>query len=148
MNRVNRFLVLVLIVLVAILLYRNTGESEKPIKTEPAKVEVIEGSELKRVILTNKAAERLGIETAAVRWMTIAQRGTRLVVPYSSMLYDLNGKTWVYTNPEPLTFVRYPISVDYIENDIAILSVGPAAGTLVVTVGAAELYGAETGVGK
>ena len=148
MNRVNRSLVLVLIVLVAILIYRTIGESETPTKTEPAKVEAIEGSDLKRVILTNKAAERLGIETAAVRWMTVAQRGTRLVVPYSSMLYDLNGKTWVYTNSAPLTFVRQPISVDYIESDIAILSFGPAAGTLVVTVGAAELYGVETGVGK
>ena len=132
----------------AFLIFRNRGKSEKPIKSEPAKVEAIEGSEIKRVILTNKAAERLGIETAAVRLMTVAQRGARLVVPYSSMLYDLNGKTWVYTNPAPLTFVRQPISVDYIENDIAILSDGPAAGTLVVTVGAAELYGVETGVGK
>jgi hypothetical protein len=54
----------------------------------------------------------------------------------------------VYTNPEPLVFVRHAIVIDYIEGDLAILSEGPDAETAVVTVGAAELYGAETGVSK
>jgi hypothetical protein len=72
----------------------------------------------------------------------------RQVIPYSAVLYDLNGETWVYTNPEPLVFVRQPVSVDYIEGDLAVLSDGPPAGTQVATVGVAELYGADTGVGK
>jgi hypothetical protein len=70
------------------------------------------------------------------------------VIPYSAVIYDLTGDTWVYTSPEPLTFVRQPISVDYIEGDMAVLVDGPDAGTLVATVGVAELYGADTGVGK
>lgn len=70
------------------------------------------------------------------------------IVPYSAVLYGLQGQTWVYTNPEPLVFVRQTIQVDYIEADMAILSAGPAAGTQVVVVGGAELYGAETGVSK
>ncbi len=73
------------------------------------------------------------------------QRG---VIPYAAVLYDPQGKTWTYTNPGPLTFVREPITVDRIEGDKAFLSDGPAPGTLVVTVGAAELFGAETGVSK
>lgn len=72
----------------------------------------------------------------------------RKVVPYSAVLYGVNGETWVYTSPEPLVFVRQPIAIDYIEDDLAILSEGPEAGTAVVTVGAAELFGAETGVSK
>ena len=72
----------------------------------------------------------------------------RQVVPYAAVLYDAKGDTWVYTNPNPLTFVRHPIHIDYIEGDLAVLSDGPAAGTAVVLVGAAELFGAETGIGK
>jgi len=71
--------------------------------------------------------------------------GTRKVVPHGALLYDAQGKTWVYTNPEPRVFVRHPISVDYIEGDRVVLSDGPASGTAVVTVGAAELFGTEHG---
>lgn len=72
----------------------------------------------------------------------------RKIVPYAAVLYGVNGETWVYTNPEPLVFVRSPITIDYIDGDLAVLSEGPEAGTAVVTVGAAELFGTETGVSK
>jgi hypothetical protein len=74
--------------------------------------------------------------------------GPRKVVPYAAVLYGVNGETWVYTNPKPLVFVRSPITVDYIEGDLAVLSEGPEIGTAVVTLGAAELFGTETGVSK
>ena len=64
------------------------------------------------------------------------------------MLYDPNGDTWAYTNPEPLVFVRAPITVVTIDGNRAVLSAGPAAGTQVVTVGAAELLGTEYEVGE
>jgi len=98
------------------------------------------------VILTAQAAKRLGIETAPVRDSQV-QGKLRKVVPYAAVFYDLNGKTWVYMNPEPLTFVRASISVDYIDSDLAVLSEGPPSGTGVVTVGSPELYGTEFGVG-
>jgi hypothetical protein len=72
----------------------------------------------------------------------------RKIIPYAAVMYDKHGNTWTYTNPEPLVFIRQPIKVDYIERDQAILLDGPIAGTAVVTVGVAELYGAEVGVGK
>jgi hypothetical protein len=59
----------------------------------------------------------------------------------------VNGAAWVYTAPEPLVYVRHPIVVDYVEGDRAVLSKGPPPGTAVVTVGVAELYGIEVGVG-
>jgi hypothetical protein len=71
----------------------------------------------------------------------------RTVVPYSATFYDEHGQAWVYTNPAPLTYVREPIVVDFYQGDLAVLSKGPAAGTTIVTVGASELFGAETGVG-
>jgi hypothetical protein len=62
-------------------------------------------------------------------------------------MYGPHGETWVYTNPEPLTFIREPIAIDYIDGDQVVLSDGPSPGTKVVTVAVAELYGTETGVG-
>jgi hypothetical protein len=72
----------------------------------------------------------------------------RRVIPYSAVLYDLKGEAWVYTSPQPLGFVRQRVSVDYIDGELAVLLEGPPAGAAVVTVGATELYGAESGVGK
>jgi hypothetical protein len=72
----------------------------------------------------------------------------RKIIPYAAVLYDSKGKTWVYTNPEQFVFVRQPIAIDTIVEDEVILVSGPPAGTAVVTVGGAELYGTEFGVGK
>lgn len=112
----------------------------------PARVEKIAGSDISRVILTQKATERLGIVTAAVTEAQV-NNAQRKVVPYGALLYDAKGETWVFTNPEPLVYVRAPVKVDTIQGDRVVLSEGPAAGTAVVTVGAAELIGTEFGVG-
>ena len=64
------------------------------------------------------------------------------------MIYDIEGNTWIYTSPAPLTFVREQIVIDRIEGDQAFLSKEPEFDAPIVTVGVAELYGAETGVSK
>jgi hypothetical protein len=252
MQRRHRWII-VMLVIAALHLSACAQAPPTQEKIQPARVEPIEGTDLKRVVLTEKAAERLGLQTALVReepvertrtvggevvaapdaktaapglvWvrvfltegdltqvdrsqpayvvsleddeedsdeaeellaeadegpfddseegdaavyyvvdnadnrLTLGQRvfielvlsgsGTpRKVIPYAAVIYDPHGATWVYTNPEPLVFVRHPIVVDYIDDDEAILSDGPSAGIAVVTVGAAELFGAETGVSK
>lgn len=81
--------------------------------------------------------------------LTLAGSGaTRKIVPFAAILYDTEGHTWVYTNPQPLVFMREAVTIDYVEGELAVLSDGPAAGTKVVTVGGSLLYGAETGVSK
>jgi hypothetical protein len=70
------------------------------------------------------------------------------VVPYASLLYDIKGDTWIYTSPRTLVFVRHPVQVNYIDNEWAVLTEGPPAGTAVVSVGVAELYGTEFKIGK
>lgn len=83
-----------------------------------------------------------------VKLSIVGSGDSRMVVPYSALIYDLTGDTWVYISPEPLVFMRHPVTVEYIEGDRAILSDGPPVGTDVATVGVAELYGADTGIGK
>ncbi len=109
----------------------------------PAELEQIEGESVSRVTLTPRAAERLGIETTAVR---TSGKGT--AIPYGALIYDPHGEAWVYTSPARLVFVRAPIDVERIEGTRAYLSSGPAAGVAVVTVGGAELYGAEFELGN
>ena len=65
------------------------------------------------------------------------------VIPYSAVVYDTDGSTWTYVNTAARTYEREPITVTDIDGDVALLSAGPAAGTPVVTVGAAELLGTE-----
>ena len=116
-----------------------------PTEVEAVVVEKIEGSDLERLTLSAKAAERLGVHTAPVDASSIGAGLT--TVPYSAVVYDKGGATWAYTNPEGLAFVRHELTIDHIAGDLAILTSGPDVGTLVVTIGAAELWGVETGVG-
>jgi hypothetical protein len=121
-------------------------DADTPGNVKPATVEHIEGSDLSRVTLSQRAFERLEIQTATVRDEQI-DGAAKKVIPYSAVVYDATGAAWTYTSPEPLIYVRHAIAIDRIEGDLAILADGPATDVNVVTVGAAELYGTEFGVG-
>lgn len=110
---------------------------------QPAKVEEIAGSDLKRLTLEPRAVERLDIRVAR-----IAERAPgRTTVPYAAVIYDTAGTAFTYITPEKHVYQRTPIKVESVRGDVAILSQGPPAGTSVVSVGAAMLYGEELGVG-
>ena len=108
----------------------------------PATVEHLEGAEPTRVTLTEQAAQRLDIQTEQVQ--DVQYNGmSRTSIPYAAVLYDTDGSTWTYTNPEPLVFVRHAIVVERIVGERAILSDGPELGMAVVKQGAQELFGSE-----
>jgi len=100
------------------------------------------------VTFIDSAVERVGIETSTVKATEAVREGSAgtLSVPYSSILYDTKGQVFVYTVTGPASYLRAPITVEYVEGDEVILSAGPSAGTEIVSRGVAELYGAETGV--
>jgi hypothetical protein len=114
-------------------------ETESATGYEPAALEPVKGSEdLQKVTFTAEGARRAGLETGEV-----SRSGKRLVVPYAALLYDPEGKTYVYTSPKPLEYLRAPVEVERIEDDRVLLTDGPPPGTTVVTVGATEVYGTE-----
>lgn len=117
----------------------DTPEAANAGGVEAATLEEVEGKEVSRITLTAKASSRLGLTTEAVQ----ASPDGALQIPYSALLYDAEGTTWVYTNPEPLVFMREPVTVERIEAGIVRLVSGPGVGVDIVTVGAAELLGAE-----
>ena len=129
---------------VLLVLSACTGGAERAEKIEPMTKEAVEGTELYRLTLTPRAVERLDVQTAEV-----GSEASRLVMPYGALIYDLYGDTWTYVNPEPRVYVREPVVIDHIRDDgVVVLHDGPDVGTKVVSVAAAELYGAETGIGK
>jgi hypothetical protein len=106
-------------------------------------VKVVRDNGKTRVTLTGDAARRLDIRRAVVK-----KDGDATVVPYASLLYTADGNTWVFASPAPLEFVRTRVVVADIRGDDAVLTSGPPVGTSIVTTGAAELLGAESGVGE
>jgi hypothetical protein len=138
MKYINKLFVMALIS--TVLLLSACGPAAVPEEeNKPVTLEPIAGTDLNRLTLTEKAAERLGLETVPV----VDQEG-QLVIPYAALLYDTSGQAWVYVNVGPLAFERQEITVDSIQGDQVILSKGPEAGTDVVTLGATELYGSES----
>ena len=132
--------------LLACLLLSACGQNAEATSAEenhPVTVEELTGAEPTRETLTEDAAKRLDLQTAEVHDEMI-DGANRTVIPYASIIYDTEGATWVYLNPEPLIFVRHPITVDDIKGDQAFLADALPAKSAVVTVGVAELYGAET----
>jgi multidrug efflux pump subunit AcrA (membrane-fusion protein) len=97
-----------------------------------------------QITLTAKASERLGMKTAAV---VAGPASGQLAIPHSALLYDPDGKAFVYASPKALVFRRADVMVLRINADTVILTSGPAVGTSVVTVGASELFGVDSGVG-
>jgi hypothetical protein len=114
-------------------------ETESATGYEPSKLEPVKGEDdLQRVTFTEEGARRVDLQTAPIR-----RSARHTVVPYASLIYDPEGKTFVYTSPKPLEYLREQVEVDRIEGDRVLVSDGPPVGTRVVTVGAAEVYGTE-----
>jgi hypothetical protein len=139
----------ILLVLVTLTLSACTGKpgvagGSAATKEAPATKEAIGETGINKVTLTAKAIERLQIETGTVA----SGSGDSKVIPYSAIIYDLKGATWAYTNPEANVYIRQAITVDRIEGNSVYLSDGPALGTAVVTLGAALLYGTDSGITK
>ena len=116
----------------------SSYSSETASHHEPAKLEPIKGTDVKRVVFSAEGAKRVGIQT-----VTIHQNGQGKVIPYAALIYDPKGNTFAYTSPEPLVYVREKVKLDHVDGDRVVLSGGPPPGTKVVSVGAAEVYGTE-----
>lgn len=92
--------------------------------------------------LTLRPGQRVGVT------LRLLKDEEALTVPWSAVLHDVDGGTWVYEMIQPHRYVRRRVSVRRVEGNVAILAQGPAEGTKVVVQGAAELFGTEFGAGK
>ncbi|HVU90064.1 MAG TPA: efflux RND transporter periplasmic adaptor subunit [Pirellulales bacterium] len=80
--------------------------------------------------------------------LPVAVEDEARLVPWSAVVHDINGGTWVYEQTAPQTFVRRRVQIRFVDGDQAVLDQGPGAGAALVTTGAMELFGTEFGFGK
>lgn len=76
----------------------------------------------------------------------LKEAGEHLVVPWSAVLQDIQGGSWVYVQRRFGAYVRTRVELQRVVGDLAILARGPEPGAEVVSVGVAELAGSEFGV--
>jgi len=86
--------------------------------------------------------QRVGVSIA------LAGEEESLIVPWASVIHDINGGTWIYEKTADRTYLRRRVIVQYVSGTNAVLTEGPPVGTKVVTAGAAELFGTEVGFSK
>lgn len=91
-------------------------------------------------------ALRPGLPVAVA--IPVREPAEALVVPWSAVVYDVHGDTWVYEELAPLRFTRRRVSVLSVADDEAALASGPRPGASIVRVGAAELLGLDLGFAR
>ena len=137
------FFLLVAVVLASLQLSACTPNPKPVAEEAPVHVEHLNGEQPTRVTLTTDAVKRLDLQTDSVQVATV--NGVKqTVIPYAAIVYDTEGRTWIYTSPQAGTYLRTPVQVELIQDDDVIIAAGLPAGTAVVTVGAEELLGSET----
>jgi len=140
-HRVSRTAVLPVLIVLAVLAGCG-GTAAEGGQPPPAQMERVGHHGALSVVLTPLGAQRIGIQTGAA---TPAGRG-RTAVPYSALLYQIDGSSVIYTVTAPLTYTLVTVSVANIQGSQVYLT-GLAPGTMVVTVGGEELLGVQDGVG-
>ena len=91
MKHFTRWILILITLLSILLLAACGGDSEEMTREEPAFVEEGDG-EFNKVTLTEKAAERLDIQSEPVREENMDGE-TNMVIPYAAIIYGLNGET-------------------------------------------------------
>jgi RND family efflux transporter MFP subunit len=113
-----------------------------PLKADPASATVDLFYELSADGTTLRPGERVTVQ------LPLGGKENGLVIPDSAVLYDIHGTTWAYEDQGSGRFVRRRLEIARRAGDRAVVSRGLSAGTRVVSVGAAELFGTEFGAGK
>lgn len=124
-------------------------QNEVPAKVQAAIADQTNEEALTRLILNKDEVKRIGIKTTPVRETNDpeAEDITLAVVPISALIYDHQGRAWIYTQLKPQVFARHSANVKSIEGDSAYLTDGPSAGTQVVTGGVTKLFGKQFDMG-
>ena len=97
--------------------------------------------------LENTAAKYIPGQRVGVS-IPLRETSDSLTVPWGAIVYDLDGGAWVYEQKVPGVYRRQRVQLKYVTEGTAVLATGPKVGTKIVTEGAEELFGAETGYSK
>jgi membrane fusion protein, heavy metal efflux system len=70
------------------------------------------------------------------------------IIPWSSVIFDIYGNTWVYEKTAAKTYNRKRVMLNHVIGADAALEQGPQQGKDIVDQGAQELFALETGYSK
>jgi RND family efflux transporter MFP subunit len=115
---------------------------QAPLRADPAGASVDLFFELPAGGRPLRPGERVSVQ------LSLAAEDSGLTIPYSAVVYDIHGATWVYEDLGEGAYARGRVEIARHVGDRVVVSRGLAPGTRVVTVGAAELFGTEFGAGK
>jgi hypothetical protein len=137
------------------------GSSTQTRTTLAAKLVPVPGSAAGKIVLSAVGAQRIGLAIATARSvaapappqgngkktqpMPRAGRPT-VTIPSSAVIYAPSGRTYAFISVGHLSFTEVRVIVAYMNGPTAYLRSGPRAGSRVVSRGAEELYGVQTGV--
>jgi membrane fusion protein, heavy metal efflux system len=86
--------------------------------------------------------QRLGVT------LPLADAKESLALPWAAVVFDIHGGTWVYEQLGPHRYIRRRVVVEYTVGNDAVLASGPSEKARVVSAGAQQLFGVETGFMK
>ncbi len=114
-----------------------------PVKGPPLSNAISASSDLYYQLPNEDGLFRIGERVRVKLILQSEERG--LVIPLSSIAYDMYGGTWVYVKTAPQIFTRCRVEITRIIDDNAVISRGIRENDQVVTTAVAELYGTEFG---
>lgn len=124
----------------------QSGVEVNPVSAPPSSNPIAATVDLFYEVANSNKEWQLGQKVQV--FLPLMQTGDSLVVPWSAVIVDIYGGTWVYNKHAPHTFVRERVQVSFIQDSEAVLASGPTPGSEIVLQGAAELFGTEVGFGK
>jgi hypothetical protein len=133
----------------AALLVAACGSSHTARVAPAARLVTAPGGSGSEIVLSAVGAQRIGLATAPARHAKATAAGrfaAQVIVPASAIIYDPSGRTYAFVALGRLTFTEIPVIVNRISGNSAYLRSGPRAGARVVSTGAEELFGVQTGV--
>jgi multidrug efflux pump subunit AcrA (membrane-fusion protein) len=80
--------------------------------------------------------------------LALAAEESGLTIPYSAVVYDVHGSTWIYEDLGEGVYTRRRVEIARHVGDRVVVSRGLSPGARVVSIGVAELFGTEFGAGK
>lgn len=122
----------------------TAGLIAKPINAPPTADPLTSSTHLYYTIQNDQPVLR-PMQRVSVTLNTHNKSIKALMLPWSAVVFDINGGSWVYTQQSKNLYARKRVFLDHVSGNQAIISEGPDEGSKVVVNGALELFGVETG---
>lgn len=116
----------------------------KPTNAPPTADPLTSSTHLYFAIQNNQSSLR-PMQRVSVSLISHSQSIQALTIPWSAVVFDIYGGSWVYTQQSTNVYERKRVFLDHVVGQQAVISEGPPEGSRVVVNGALELFGVETG---